>query len=122
MTIHFSPRKTIYVAGPYIGKNFTEVEHNIQQAEQVGIELFALGWSPFIPHNLYAHWDRIKRRGFTYENFFNAVATYLLKCDAIFFLDSYEKSKGAKKELEIANEYRIKKFFQSNGFPTIYQL
>lgn len=122
MSLIFAPRKTIYVAGPYTGQDFFEVEHNIQQAEQVGIELFALGWSPFIPHNIFSHWDSIERDGFTYENFFNAVATYLLKCDAVFFLDTYEKSKGAKKELEIANEYRIKKFFQKTGFPTLDQL
>ena len=45
----------VYVAGPYRGKNTFEIKRNIRTAEEVGIEVMALGAMPLIPLTNLAH-------------------------------------------------------------------
>jgi nucleoside 2-deoxyribosyltransferase len=93
--------KVIYVAGPYTGKghgpeNYAEIGHNILNAREWAIKILKLGGCVTLtPHLNSAHMEC----DFNHPEFWYEADLELLKrCDAIFMIPGWERSKGSVKE------------------------
>lgn len=111
--------KKIYVAGKYNGKSRSEIADNIELAKRASLALINEGWNVFCPHTIYAHFDdyEILLGNVGYETWLVMDIEWLLMCDAIFLLENWEDSNGAKREKVIAEENDIQIFYDCNGYP-----
>jgi hypothetical protein len=109
-------KKVIFVSGPYSG----EVQANIIRAELVSLRLLRCGWSVLTPHKNTGGFHVFKE--FNDDFWMDICFSLLSKCDAIFMMIKYEKSKGARMELEFAKAHSIPVYYQKNGFPKSKEL
>lgn len=107
--------KTIYVAGPYSGVDENQVHSNIANAEKASILLLNLGWCVIIPHKNFAYYEI--RTSLDYDFFMECCIELLGKCDAIFILEGWEKSKGARLEHLFAKKAGIEIYYEKDGYP-----
>jgi hypothetical protein len=114
--------KIIYVSGKYTDNNTVDVERNIACAEKAAIEIIHnwgnLGWFPFIPHKNTSHFELIKfnKLNNTYDYFLDGCLKILEKCDAIFMLNNWKASRGAKAEMDKAIEIGLPILFEEQGY------
>lgn len=90
--------KLVYVAGPFRGKNHWEVECNIRRAEALSLEVWRSGVAVICPH--------------TNTRFFDGAADdrvwlegdleILKRCDAVVVTLDWERSSGARAEVDLA--------------------
>lgn len=95
--------KVVYVAGPFRGPNAWEIEQNIRRAEELALEVWKLGVAVLCPH--------------TNTRFFQGAADdsiwlegdleLLKRCDAVILTKDWERSSGARAEVERARELGI---------------
>ena len=93
--------RTIYIAGPMTGKP----GFNYQKFNEWARALRALGWGVKNPVEIgerFGTADEINADKKLLETVMAAEIEELKKCDAIFLLDEWETSTGAKKELAVA--------------------
>lgn len=88
----------IYVAGKYRAETKEGVEANIQKARETAIKLWQLGWAVICPHLNTAHFDGEAPDSVWLEG----DKEILRRCDAIYMLDNWRESEGARAELELA--------------------
>ena len=96
---------TIYIAGPITGIE----NENIEAFERAEVMLRGLGFSPINPHKLeHKEAKRLEKEGASNEEIWAAYLqedlTEGMKAGAIFLLDGYEYSKGARLELCVLNK------------------
>jgi len=101
------PMKVVYIAGPFRGPNSWEVEENIRRAERLALEAWRAGFAVICPH--------------ANTRFFNGAANdsvwlegdleILRRCDAVILTYDWERSSGAKKEKQFAEELKIPVFY-----------
>jgi len=111
----------IYIAGPYSAYRNAQgtilsVDYNIGVAEALGAELYRKGHTPFIPHTMTARFER------TYPDipkqvYLETDLEWLELCDAVLLLPGWEKSEGAKIELERAKELGLKVYYDIRDVP-----
>jgi hypothetical protein len=102
--------KVIYVAGPFRGPDSWAIENNIRRAEALALEAWRLGAAVICPH--------------TNTRFFQGAApdhlwldgdlAILRKCDAILMTPDWERSSGARAELEDARAHGLPVLFNLN--------
>ena len=111
--------KVIYIAGPYSADTYSGIEDNIRKSELVSIQLLRQGWAILCPHKNTAHYDMydVVVNSFTYEFWLEMTTELLNRCDAIFMMKDWEKSKGARNELKHATQNKIPIFYEDQGFP-----
>ena len=100
----------IYVAGPYTAKSFEEVEQNVQDAIDVGIEIIKLGHCPYIPHLTHFVELRAKEKGIriTYDEYLKIDFEWLSTCDGLLFLGL---SPGTIKERTICKDLNLNVYY-----------
>lgn len=86
----------IYLSGKMTGLTKRQILRNFGKAEK---KLIKAGFSVMNPSVTY-HMKNIKE--FSYEEWLKIDFTMLDVCDAIYMLDNYQDSEGAKKELAYA--------------------
>jgi hypothetical protein len=91
--------KLVYVAGPYRAKNVWEVTRNIERAKEWGAEIAALGAMPVIPHANTALFDGIQSDRF----WLDGTLELMLRCDAVYAMNTWQESTGAREEVRRAN-------------------
>ena len=107
--------KLIYVSGAYTAKTKKLIQKNIKLSEQVSKELYLLGWACITPHKNSAGFENFTE--FTYYDWIACDFEMLKRCDAIFMLDNWESSVGARAEYIFAMWAKIPIFFEKNGYP-----
>lgn len=87
----------------YIAGSITNNNYYIEQFSNAEEEILKNGDVPLNP---------VKNIGFTYKEYIDMGLCELMKCEAIYMLDGYEKSKGALLELEYAKTTKMLIIYQ----------
>lgn len=119
----------IYVAGPYRDKSPLQVKKNIENARSAGAKLMVKGWVPVIPHTMYGggeYWEELTDND-KQNCFLDCGLALLLRCDAIFMLSNWFKSRGSRDERRLAkvvgckvpspSKLSIPIYYQDEGYP-----
>lgn len=95
--------KIVYVAGKYRAKTSNEIWHNINTARLAGEQIVKQGDMPLIPHMNGAFMDGLQ----TDEFWLDGTLELMKRCDAIYLLDNWQDSEGARNEWRVAQELNI---------------
>ena len=89
--------KIVYIAGPYTGKSYKEIDNNIANARKWAVKLAEYEIGFFCPHLNSAHFE--EHAPGVPESFWKELDIKLLKaCDAVLVIEGWERSKGAQTE------------------------
>lgn len=94
--------RIVYIAGPYRGKTYNEIEANIRQAEAAAIVLWDAGFGAFCPHLNTAHFE-VKSTALP-EAYLQLDLRMLEACTDILMLPGWRDSEGSRRELHRARE------------------
>jgi hypothetical protein len=97
--------KVIYIAGRYRSSCEWELETFLRKAEDAAIKLWSEGWAVICPHKNTAHFGGAG--GIPDDVWLNGDLEILSRCDALYLLDNWKESSGAKAECEFAKEKGI---------------
>lgn len=105
--------KIIFIAGPYNGDGtFESIERNIREAEKFQIALANNQVGFFCAHNHTAHFNSGKGATAPEEFYYNMDFQFLQRiADAVLAVPGWEKSYGARCEVEWAQKNNIPIFF-----------
>lgn len=97
----------IYVAGPFTEGHTASPEKkaaNIAAADSIARALYLKGHWPFCPHTMSARWDSDLDPAFhDYERIVKGLDfAWLRVCDAVFLVDGWQCSRGARLEYDEA--------------------
>lgn len=95
----------IYIAGPYRAATQDGIDANVQRAAAVGQELLRRGHVVLCPHTMTHNWDQ--GTGIADEVFLETDLVLLSRCDAICMVEGWDRSVGARAELDRACDLRL---------------
>lgn len=98
---------TVYVAGPFRADSAWGIEQNIRRAENLALKVWEAGFPCVCPHTN----TRFFQGALPDETWLAGDLAILKRQDAILMCEGWEKSSGAKIELEWAREYHLPIFF-----------
>ncbi len=101
------PDFMVYVAGPFRGASPLDVRRNVERARDAGFEVAQCGAIPYIPHTMYADFDK----QLTDEYWINATEEGLRRCDGILLLEGWRESEGSKSEANVAWDIGLPIFY-----------
>ncbi len=90
--------KLAYIAGPFRAKTEWQKEQNVRRAEELALKVAALGVMPVCPHKNTQHFHGLLSDEFWLEG----AMELMRRCDVIVVTDDWEKSEGARKEVDEA--------------------
>lgn len=101
-------RKTvIYIAGPFRGKNSWEMECNIRRAEERALEAWNIpGVAVICPHTN----TRFFQGAAPDEVWLDGDLEILLRCDVVLLTPDWQRSSGARAEVDFARQNNIPVF------------
>lgn len=112
--------KLIYVAGKYLGNSDWETYLNIHHARLAAHRLWDKGWAVICPHSNTAFFGGIGERSGR-ENtsgdwlkWLQGDFEMIKRSDAIYMLNNWQDSKGAKMELEEAIKCQLEIIYESD--------
>ena len=95
--------KMIYIAGPYSGESYSDIDDNIRRAEATALTAITRGWGVIIPHKNTAHFDIYDALlGVDYKFWVDMTMELLKRSDAIYMMRNWRASSGARGEAEYA--------------------
>lgn len=98
--------KVVYVAGPFRGATHWDIAENVRRAERLALEVARAGAMPLCPHTNTQHFQ-----GECTDDFWIAGTLELLRrCDGLILVEGWEKSSGARAEVEEARKLGIPVF------------
>lgn len=106
--------KVIYVAGKYRDESESQIFENIMHARKVALQLWKRGWAVICPHanTVFMGFVGDERDG---SNIFLLGDLEILKrCDAIYMLNNWRASSGAKGELELAKKLNLEVYYEAS--------
>jgi hypothetical protein len=106
----------IYVAGKITGLDRNEVEMKFSKAK---VQLIKAGHSVFIPTVLPVYED------VQHEDYLHICYSMIDVCNAVYMLDNWRESIGARKELQYASDWGKKIIYENTNtieksFPIVY--
>lgn len=118
--------KLIMISGPYTGRTSEETKDNIEKARLKALEIISkkgrFGWFPITPHMNTAGFEMYESvlEGIDQYYWYNGYNSLVMKCDAIYMLNDWEKSEGAKKENGIAKETKTPIYYDVDSIPEVF--
>lgn len=110
-------KKVVYIAGPFRGMNAWEIEQNVRRAEELALEAWKAGVVVICPHANTRFFQ-----GAAPDNIWlEGDLEFVLRSNAVLTTPDWQRSAGARKEIDLANEMRIP-VFQSHrvdGYPRL---
>jgi len=110
--------KVIFISGKYRDIDKEAVDRNIEKAKEASIQLWGLGWASFCPQLNTAHFDGLCDDKVWLQGDLEIVDRLRAGQDAIFALDNWETSEGAKQEIEFAKTKGLTIYYEVMGYPT----
>jgi len=109
--------KIVYVAGKYLGNCDWETYLNIHHAKVEARKLWDEGWAVICPHANTAFFGGVGERdkenpNGDWQRWLKGDLEIISRCDAIYMLNNWEDSKGAKLELVKAKELGLLVIFE----------
>lgn len=98
--------RKVYIAGPYRADTPLGVDRNIMVAREAMAALLEMGYAPFCPHAMTAHFEH-DFPAIPDEVYLRTDMEWLRLCDAVLMLPGWEKSSGAKAEAAEATRLDI---------------
>jgi hypothetical protein len=98
--------KIVYIAGPYRGISEHAVRMNIRRAEEEALFVWSEGGAAMCPHKNTAGFGGAY--GIPDETWLAGDLELLARCDAIYPIQEWMYSSGAKVEVQFAREHGIK--------------
>jgi nucleoside 2-deoxyribosyltransferase len=102
--------KLIYIAGPYTAPTPEGVAANIERARKAACRCIERGWAVICPHTNSAGMDK-----YGHEYWYAADLEMLGRCDAMYVLLNYERSRGTLAEIRFARENGIMIFYEGDN-------
>ena len=112
----FSIPPLLYVAGPYsANETHTEQEH-VDRAEEVSIQLIRAGFHVITPHKNTSGYEKYEDENINFETWIEMDFNILKRCDAVFLMNNWFRSEGARLEMSFAfaNDIYV---FMENLYP-----
>lgn len=101
----------VYIAGPYRGPDAWTIECNIRRAETLALEVWRLGAAALCPHAN----TRFFQGAANDEIWLAGDLALLAKCDALLLTADWERSSGARAEVDFATARMIPVFRTLTG-------
>lgn len=92
------PQEIVYIAGPYRADTIAGVVANIRAAEAVAAKYWRKGYAVICPHKNSGLMDGLCPDSVWLEG----DITIMLRCDIVVMMQGYDRSKGAKDDLQAA--------------------
>lgn len=110
--------KIVFIAGPYMGDGSYEIiERNIREAEKYQVALANHHVGFFCSHGHTGHFDNREDIAVPGDFYFNLGMRFLERAaDAVLAMPGWEKSGGAKYEVEWALKNNIQVFYPKDIF------
>ena len=105
-------KRLLFVSGAYTG----DVEKNIAKAEEVSIGLIRAGFHVITPHKNIAGYEKYEDGTLNKRTWMDMCFNILKRCDAIYVMDNWKDSEGAKEEIAYAHRHGIPVIYEE-GFP-----
>ena len=105
-------KKIIFVSGAYTAKDDDGVMGNIAHAKWAAIQLWKEGWAVICPHMNTSHFEVYQIK---YDDFIIGDFEFLRSCDAIYMLNNWKSSKGARMEYRYACWLGLEVIFESGN-------
>lgn len=100
--------KVIFVSGPYRADSTKGILTNIRKARKVALRLWSEGWAVICPHSNTALFD-----GECDDNvWLDGDIEILRRCDAIYMMEGWIRSIGARAEHELARELGMEIYYE----------
>ncbi len=103
--------KLVYIAGPYRGKDYLEIDSNIDRVRRAAARLAKEGIAFIAPHLNTAHFEVITP-DIPEQWWLDMTMGLLHRCDAIYVLVGSERSKGTQAEILDAQAREVPLFWQ----------
>ncbi len=103
-------KKVVFISGAYRNGSHQGIEDNIQHARREAIKLWQQGYVVLCPHLNTAHFDGLCSDGV----WLDGDIELMIRCDAVYFLNNWQQSVGAKQEYEIAKERGLELLFEAS--------
>lgn len=112
MSLHEAPaffdkERTYYVAGPMSGiekYNYPAFQRAVDDFRDVGLKVHS-------PHEPYARLSAAEHKKNSYESYIKNALLMEMRCDGIILLPGWTRSKGARRELDIALDLNYPAWF-----------
>ncbi len=101
----------VYCASPYTSTDPRQVAVNTLHAEQMGVEVRAMGHVPFVPHIALPPFPVGMAIEDQWPPAMRECMSHLETCDAIVLTGDWQKSKGCRAELAAAYGWKLKVYF-----------
>lgn len=100
----------VFVSGPYTAATRAEIDDNIVAAQEFAGQLWEMGHAVICPHLNTYHFEDTNP-GITQQQYYDGYCALLARCDAVVFLEGWERSEGCKREYAVADRFDIPMFF-----------
>lgn len=94
--------KIVYIAGPFRGPHAWAIENNIRRAEELSFAVAAIGAMPLCPHAN----TRFFHGALPDQFWLDGTLELLRRCDALITTPDWEKSSGARSEVDEAQRLK----------------
>lgn len=98
--------RVVYIAGPFRGPNAWEIEQNIRRAEALALEVWRAGFAALCPHTN----TRFFQGAAPDEVWLAGDLELLGRCDAVLLTLDWQRSSGARAEVDYAKTRGIPVF------------
>mgnify|MGYP001571159885 CR=1 FL=1 len=112
-------RSYVFIAGPYKGKDFIEIDRNIARARDAAVFLANNGVPFFCPHLNSGHFEAMTI-SVPMDFWYDLDLRFLERASAIWLIDGWKNSQGSLAELARAQALQIEVFYQNEGAKLIY--
>ena len=106
--------KVIYVSGKYTADKVDKVNRNIRIARDIGIKLWEKGYAVITPHCNTNHFESTE---LTYEDIMLGDIELIRRCDCVYMVYNWKKSKGAIRERDLAIKLNLPIYYDLDSVP-----